>query len=74
MDITIRVHTGENSQKCLKVKPINNTLEKQRIKLNSLIDFVAITSREIIDYIFNGTNIRTFEARNNYKMEISKRS
>ena len=74
MDITIRVHTGENSQKCLKVKPINNTLETQRIKLNSLIDFVAITSREIIDYIFNRTNIRTFEARNNYKMEISKRS
>ena len=25
-------------------------------------------------YLFTATSIRTFEARNNYKMEISKRS
>ena len=36
--------------------------------------FVTVTSREIIDYPFNATNIRTFEARNNNKAEISKRS
>ena len=35
---------------------------------------VMVTSREIIDYLFNATNIWTFEARNNYKMEIRKRS
>ena len=35
---------------------------------------VMVTSREIIDYLFNATNILTFEARNNYKMEIRKRS
>ena len=29
---------------------------------------VMLTSQEIID--FNETNIRTFKARNNYKMEI----
>ena len=30
---------------------------------------VMVTCREIIDYLFNATNVRTFEARNNYKME-----
>ena len=35
---------------------------------------VTVTSREIIDYLFNETNIRMFEARNVYKIEISKRS
>ena len=35
---------------------------------------VTVTSREIIDYLFNATNIRMFEARNVYKIEISKRS
>ena len=35
---------------------------------------VTVTSREIIDYLFNETNISMFEARNVYKIEISKRS
>ena len=35
---------------------------------------VMVTSSEIIDYTFNATNITTFEAGNNYKMEISKLS
>ena len=29
---------------------------------------------EIIGYLFNATNIKTFDARNNYETEISKRS
>ena len=39
-----------------------------------MISFVTVTGWEKIDCLFNATNIRTFEARNNYKMEISKRS
>ena len=42
--------------------------------MKNLSSTVTVTSWEIIDYLFNATNIRTFEARNNYKMEISKRS
>ena len=33
-----------------------------------------VTSWEIIDYLFNATNIRMFEAINNYKMGIGKHS
>ena len=36
----------ENSQKCSKVKPINNTLKTQRIKLNSLTDFAKYIQRD----------------------------
>ena len=35
--------------------------------------YATVTSQEIID-LFNATKIRKFEARNNYKMELSKRS
>ena len=33
---------------------------------------VMVTCREIIDYLFNATNIRTLEARNNCNMEKNK--
>ena len=36
----------ESSQKCPKVKPINNTLKTQRIKLNSLSDFAKYIQRD----------------------------
>ena len=49
-------------------------LRKTQSRLELREQSVTVTSREIIDYLFNATNIRTFEARNNYKMEISKRS
>ena len=39
-----------------------------------MMPLVAVTSREITDYPFNATDIRTFEGKNDYKMEISKLS
>ena len=36
----------KNSQKCRKVKPINNTLKTQIIKLNSLTDFVKYIQQD----------------------------
>ena len=38
-----------------------------------LLDIFTVTSQEITDNLFNATNIRMFEARNNQKMEISQR-
>ena len=42
----MRVHMWENSQKCPKVKPINNTLKTQKIKLKSLTDFAKYIQRD----------------------------
>ena len=36
----------ENSQKCPKIKSINNTLKTQKIKLNSLTDFAKYIQRD----------------------------
>ena len=38
-----------------------------------LLDIFTVASEEIKDNLFNATNIRMFEARNNQKMEISQR-
>ena len=76
---TNRVHIWENSQKCPKVKPINNTLKTQRIKLNSLTDFAkyiqwdqkhskrkgnAFLSSRDVAYRMNSSELKTLFASN----------